>query len=145
MTQRNRVDAGITTIECLILVAACALGLLIYAVHHEAAEKAPRVLAARLQIQQFVKALELFRQDNGFYPATEEGLAALVRKPERATNWKPGGYLDQLELPKDPWNHDYHYTAPGEHNRNYEIRSLGADGKEGGDGFDADLANYDDY
>jgi general secretion pathway protein G len=87
-------------------------------------------------------ALELFIIDNGFYPSTDQGLAALVTKPtvgEIPRNWKEGGYI--AKVPKDPWANDYVYLSPGTH-REYDIVSYGADREQGGEGKNADVESW---
>ncbi|MCM8757420.1 MAG: type II secretion system major pseudopilin GspG [Candidatus Omnitrophica bacterium] len=100
--------------------------------------------AAKVQIKNLESALRLFYLDNGFYPSTEQGLAALVEKPSSGRipeNWREGGYLEKKEVPKDPWQHDYVYLSPGRNSEDFEIISYGKDGKEGGDGPDADISS----
>jgi general secretion pathway protein G len=87
------------------------------------------------------QALNLYRLDGGGYPTTEQGLAALVRRPDRPPAprvWNPNGYLERL--PADPWGHPYLYLADG--NR-FTLRSYGADGVAGGEGRFADLDSRD--
>jgi general secretion pathway protein G len=99
-----------------------------------------RRIAARQDIASIVQALKLYRLDNGRYPATEQGLTALVTRPEGdppLTNWK--AYLDNL--PKDPWGNVYQYANPGTHGE-IDVWSFGADGKPGGEGNDADIGNW---
>ncbi len=87
------------------------------------------------------QALNLYRLDSGGYPTTEQGLEALVRRPERPPvprAWNPNGYLERVPL--DPWGHAYVYLADGS---GYMLRSLGADGVEGGDATFADLDSRD--
>ena len=57
------------------------------------------------------------------------------------TNWKSGGYLDRV--PKDPWGNPYQYLNPG-NNGEIDIYTLGADGRPGGEGINADIGNWDD-
>ncbi|MFH1857576.1 MAG: type II secretion system major pseudopilin GspG [Candidatus Omnitrophota bacterium] len=87
-------------------------------------------------------ALDLYALDNGSYPTTEQGLAALRTKPDTAPvpeNWR-GPYLKK-RLPKDPWGKPYHYRSPGEYNReDYDLFSYGADRVEGGED---DIVNWD--
>ena len=77
--------------------------------------------------------------DNFRYPTTDQGLEALVKKPNDPTlkNWRPEGYVEQLR--KDPWGHDYVYVSPGLNGAPYDLMSLGADGQAGGQGLDADI------
>jgi general secretion pathway protein G len=83
----------------------------------------------------------MYRLDNFRYPTTEQGLEALVNKPAdpTLTNWKAGGYLPRL--PKDPWGNPYQYLNPGNHGE-IDIYTLGADGRPGGEGLDADVGNW---
>ncbi|HYM34464.1 MAG TPA: type II secretion system major pseudopilin GspG, partial [Steroidobacteraceae bacterium] len=103
-------------------------------------EKA-RVTKAQHDIRAIESALEMYKIDNFHYPTTEQGLKALVEKPVDAKNWKPGGYVDRLE--KDPWDTNYQYAFPGTHGRPFDLFSYGADGKEGGEDYDADVTNWD--
>lgn len=105
-----------------------------------------RITKAKSDIKSIESALKLYKLDNGIYPTTEQGLQALITKPETEPipkNWKKGGYLDTNSLPKDPWGNNYIYRSPGENERDYEIISLGADGKEGGQDNDADIKSYE--
>lgn len=102
-----------------------------------------RVVAAQNDINAITNALKLYRLDNGVYPSPEQGLSALVRKPEVGAiprNWKSGGYLERL--PKDPWGNDYQYLNPGVHGE-VDVVSLGADGQPGGEGYDSDIGSWD--
>jgi general secretion pathway protein G len=96
------------------------------------------VKAAKIQIQSFESALDLFNLDAGRYPSTAEGLTALVRRTPGLAAWN-GPYLRGGNVPNDPWNNPYVYRAPGEHGA-YDIVSYGADGQEGGSGVAADIS-----
>ena len=101
-----------------------------------------RVAAARQDVASLMQALKLYRLDNLRYPTTEQGLQALVSRPEAGPippNWKTGGYLDRL--PKDPWGRPYQYLNPGLRGE-IDIFSLGADGVPGGEGADADIGSW---
>ncbi|BAI80778.1 general secretion pathway protein G [Deferribacter desulfuricans SSM1] len=105
-----------------------------------------RVTKAKSDIKTIESALKLYKLDNGMYPTTEQGLSALIKKPEIEPipkNWKNGGYLDANKIPVDPWGNPYIYRSPGDNGRDYEIISLGADGKEGGEGVNADIKSYE--
>jgi len=101
-----------------------------------------RVTKARDDIQAISTALTLYRLDNFSYPSTEQGLMALVQKPNdpNVKNWRVGGYLQRL--PKDPWGNAYQYAVPGAHGGEYDLFSLGADGMPGGEGINADVGNW---
>ncbi len=83
--------------------------------------------------------LELFKLDVGRFPTTQEGLNALVAAPSGVTNWN-GPYIKDPKTLKDPWGRDFVYRSPGEKG-GYDMISLGADGKEGGDGENKDVRN----
>jgi len=84
-----------------------------------------------IQMKNISQALKMFKVDNGRYPTTEEGLEALIKNPssDELPNYAKSGYLEDSNLPKDPWGHPFVYL---EEDGNPEIISLGADGKEGG-------------
>jgi len=91
-----------------------------------------RVQAAKIEMQTLRDALDLFKMDNGFYPTSDQGLAALVTPPEggrQAANYKPQGYLRDQKLPIDPWGTPYVYQC--EDGYFYIIASVGPDGKPG--------------
>ena len=101
-----------------------------------------KVTTAQMQMNSLVTALKLFYLDNGFFPTTEQSLTALVEKPTTGQipeKWREGGYLEKKDIPRDPWSHDYLYLSPGRDGEAFQIVSFGRDGKEGGEGFDADL------
>jgi len=96
--------------------------------------------AARAQIENFASALDSFYIDVERYPSNQEGIAALRENPDGAPNWN-GPYL-RKEIPKDPWGNPYVYRTPGR-NGGYEITSYGADGREGGEGENADVNSWE--
>lgn len=101
-----------------------------------------RVTAATADIQAVSNALDLYRLDNYNYPSTDQGLQALVSKPggsPEAKNWNPDGYLKKV--PKDGWGNEYQYLSPGAHGK-FDLYSLGADGREGGEGLDQDITSW---
>lgn len=100
-----------------------------------------RVVSAKQGIASVVSALKLYRLDNFRYPTQEQGLKALVERPTLdpiPANWPVGGYLDRA--PKDPWGNDYVYRNPGQRSE-VEVISLGADGRPGGTGVNADITS----
>ncbi len=97
------------------------------------------VKATKAQIDALQKSLDQYRLDVGRYPSTEQGLAVLVTKPADEPKWQ-GPYLSKA-VPKDPWGNDYQYRSPGEHGE-YDLLSLGKDGRPGGEGEDADLTSW---
>ena len=96
-----------------------------------------RIKATRLQIEALSSALDLYFLDTGRYPASSEGLNALMRRPSNVPQWN-GPYLKGDNVPLDPWGNPYVYRSPGERAA-YEIISLGSDGRDGGTGNAADI------
>ncbi len=140
MMRRSR---GFTLIEIMVVVVILAiLGTLVAPQILGRIDEA-RVTKARNDLRLYQSALDLYRMDNFRYPTTDQGLEALVKKPNDPTlkNWRPEGYVEQLR--KDPWNHDYVYVSPGLNGAPYDLMSLGADGQPGGQGLDADISARD--
>lgn len=99
-----------------------------------------KITKTKSDINVLRSALDMYRLDNSYYPTTEEGLNALIEKPnsDNAGGWREGGYLSRGKLPVDGWKRDYIYVSPGE-NGPYDIYSLGRDGSQGGENSDADI------
>jgi general secretion pathway protein G len=97
------------------------------------------VKVARAQMEAFGKALDQYRLDVGRYPSSAEGLQALLQAPGGESRWA-GPYLAKA-VPVDPWGQAYGYRAPGEHG-DYDLWSMGRDGRPGGSGEDADVQNW---
>ncbi|CAM3634825.1 type II secretion system major pseudopilin GspG [Parendozoicomonas haliclonae] len=142
----SRRQAGFTLIEIMVVVVILGVLAALVVPNIMSRPDQAKVTAAKSAVSQISSALELYRLDNGFYPSTEQGLEALVNEPTgnpEPRNWNPDGYLKMRDL-EDPWGNPYQYEQPGARNTNgYDIYSLGADGRVGGDGFNADLGNWD--
>ncbi|WP_269630900.1 type II secretion system major pseudopilin GspG [Pelomonas sp. BJYL3] len=93
---------------------------------------------ARAQLDAFAKALDAYRLDTGHYPTSEQGLAALLGRPGGEARWS-GPYL-QKALPQDPWGNAYVYRSPAADGGDYDLLSLGQDGRAGGEGLAADVS-----
>jgi general secretion pathway protein G len=130
-------QSGFTLVEMLVVITIIGMimGLIGPRVLNYLSES--RVKAARIQIQSFSSALDLFYLDAGRYPSTAEGLAALVRPTSGVAGWA-GPYLKGGGVPNDPWNNPYVYRSPGVH-APFDIVSYGADGQEGGTDLAADI------
>jgi general secretion pathway protein G len=134
-------QAGFTLVEMLVVltIIALILGLVGPRVLNYLGES--RTKTAKLQIESFGSALDLFYLDAGRYPTTSEGLTALVQRPTGTEVWN-GPYVKGGKVPSDPWGNPYQYRSPVE-NAPYEIVSYGADGHEGGSGTAADISNVE--
>lgn len=95
------------------------------------------VTTAKAQMEMISKALDAYRLDTGHYPSSSQGLAALNRAPTDAIRWN-GPYMKK-EIPADPWGNAYQYRSPGNNGHEYELISLGKDGRSGGENENADL------
>lgn len=140
---RSALARGFTLIEVLVVVVILGIlaGLIVPRIMDRPDQA--RVVAAKNDIGAITNALKLYRLDNGTFPSGDQGLQALVRRPETGDvprNWKSGGYLERL--PKDPWGNDYQYLNPGIHGE-IDVLSLGADRQPGGEGYNADIGSWD--
>lgn len=133
-----RRQQGFTLIEIMVVVVIIGILAAIIGPNIFGKDEQARVTAAKTNLQGIRNALDLYKLDNFRYPTTDQGLEALVKQPADAKNWPQGGYLRSTEVPVDPWGNPYVYISPGT-DMPYDLVSLGADGKEGGEGFDADI------
>ena len=140
----SRSTFGFTLIELLVVITVIAIlaGLVGPMVFRNVGDA--KTSAARAQIELFALALDQYRLDNDYYPATVQGIAALREKPSaepEARNWR-GPYLRKA-IPLDPWGRPYAYKSPGDVNpSSYDLVSLGRDGQAGGTGEDADITSW---
>ena len=136
--RKNKRSSGFTLLEILVVMAI--LGILAVIVVPRLSEKPKQAkhLKAVLQIKSLQDALELFYVDQESYPTTEQGLEYLVQSGASGRK----RYLDSEKVPLDPWSHPYLYLSPGDEGRNYDIISLGQDGRRGGEGWDKDIESW---
>jgi general secretion pathway protein G len=138
-------NKGFTIIEILVVIVILGiLGTLLVPRLMDKPDEA-RVTKAKLDIKAVESALKIYKLENGTYPTTEQGLEALTEKTDIEPipkNFKKGGYLEADSI-KDPWENDFIYRSPGEEDRDFEIISYGADGKEGGEDYNADIKNFE--
>jgi general secretion pathway protein G len=135
-----RRSAGFTLVEIMVVVVILGVLAVLIVPRVVGRTEEARAAAAKHDIAAIMQSLKLFRLDNGRYPTNEQGLQALVSKPQSGpspANWRP--YLDKL--PKDPWGNGYQYLNPGVHGE-IDVFSLGADGQPGGSGADLDIGSW---
>jgi general secretion pathway protein G len=136
---------GFTLIEIMVVI--IILGILAVYIGPKIMgrpEEAKQV-KAKVDISALETALKLYKLDNGVYPSTEQGLQALVERPESGnipTKWRDGGYLEKGKVPKDPWKNEFIYISPGVHG-DFDIISYGSDGVPGGEGQNIDINNWE--
>lgn len=131
---------GFTLIEVMIVVAILGILATLVVVSVGGKQDQALVTATKSDLQAIKTALDLYKLDNYRYPTTEQGLEALVIRPDNARNWPDGGYLHKV--PVDKWDNPYIYISPGA-NGPFDLYSMGADGAEGGEGPAADISIND--
>lgn len=139
INRKSSMPGGFTLIELMIVVVI--LGLLATTVMPKILSKPDqaRRTKAAVDIRAIQSALAMFKTDVGRFPTTAEGLQALVTNPG-LKGFSSEGYLEKV--PTDPWGNPYVYISPGLHSRDYDLKSLGKDGEEGGSDKDADIESW---
>ena len=135
---------GFTLIEIMVVVVIIGVLIGLVAPNILGRVDEARVTAAKADISTLEQALEMYKLDNQSFPSTDQGLQALVQKPSGSPEprkWNPSGYLKKGVVPVDPWGNPYQYLSPGS-NGPYDLYSFGADGRDGGEGYDADIGVY---
>jgi general secretion pathway protein G len=135
-------EAGFTLIELMVVIVI--IGLLATVVMFNVLPSQDRAMVekAHADVAVLEQAIETYRLETLAFPRTDDGLQALVSAPrslERPERYRTGGYVRRL--PRDPWGNPYQYLFPGRHSA-YDVFSWGADGREGGEGNDADIGNW---
>ena len=135
-----RKSSGFTLVEIMVVVVILGILAVLIVPRVVGRSEEARAAAAKHDLSAVMQSLKLYRLDNGRYPSNEQGLQALVTKPQAApvpSNWRP--YLDKL--PRDPWGNPYQYLNPGVHGE-IDVFSFGADGQPGGTGADLDIGSW---
>jgi general secretion pathway protein G len=133
-------EAGFTLIELLVVMVILVLLASLVAPRVIGYLGSSRTKSAKVQIESLSTSLELYKLDTGRYPDAREGLNALVQRPGDLPSWN-GPYLKKDKVPLDPWGQPYLYRYPGQHGP-FDILTLGADKKEGGQGEDQDVTSW---
>ncbi|MCY3820737.1 MAG: type II secretion system major pseudopilin GspG [Gammaproteobacteria bacterium] len=135
----NRRRAGFTLVEIMLVVVVIGVIAALFVPNLIGRSDQARRTAAMSDLRAIGATLDMYRLDNAHYPSTDQGLEALVNKPSgfpEPRNYNPGGYTRTGKVPPDPWQNPYVYINAGD---TFELYSLGADGKEGGEGSAADI------
>ncbi|TPG43143.1 type II secretion system protein GspG [Sphingomonas koreensis] len=138
---RRSAENGFTLVELMVVIVIIGLLAAIVAFNVIPMGDKARIEKTKSDISTIEQALEMYRLQNLHYPSTSDGLQALVKAPSSAdpSKYQTGGYIKKL--PADPWGRPYLYAAPGQHSE-ADVWSDGADGKEGGEGVDADIGSW---
>ncbi len=143
--RRRRVRSGFTMIELVAML--IIIGLLAAGVGANAVGeiKSAKATTTKASLKILDSAVTQFKMDTGRYPMEEEGLSALIEEPGDVEGWEPGGYLETTEVPKDGWKNEFYFELDPASGKPFVIISYGADGEEGGEGYDADLQSPDAF
>jgi general secretion pathway protein G len=135
---------GFTLVELMVVIVIIGLLATVVAINVLPSQDKAMVGKAKADIAVLEQAIETYRLDNLVFPEDAQGLQALVSAPAglaQPERYRPGGYVRRL--PEDPWGRPYGYRRTSAHGGQFDVYSLGADGKEGGEGNDADLGNWE--
>ncbi|MHC4518146.1 MAG: type II secretion system major pseudopilin GspG [Planctomycetota bacterium] len=141
--RKQRVRSGFTMVELMaVLIILGLLAGLVVKNFVGQVDKA-KVHTTRANLRILHSAVNEYHMDTSRWPGEDEGLYALIEPPADATNWPVGGYLETTEIPADGWGNEFIYELYPESGKPFVIKSLGADGQEGGEAYDADLYSTD--
>ena len=139
----QNLTSGFTLLEVMVVLGIIGIMAALVVPNVMNARSDSQIKAVKVDLASISAALNLYNLDNFAFPSSEQGLNALINKPggqPEAPNWRTGGYIQKAA--KDPWDTPYQYLRPGQHGE-FDLYSLGADRKPGGEGNDADIGNWD--
>ena len=139
----KRMQKAFTLVEVMAVIVIIGLLAAVAAQNFLGQTDKAKVKTTRASMATLQQAVVMFKMSTGRYPSEEAGLEELIVEPTDVEEWTPGGYLTSTEVPRDAWKHDFIYQLSPESGKPFVIISYGADGKEGGEGFDADLYSTD--
>jgi general secretion pathway protein G len=130
MKKKRDGEEGFTLVELMVVIVIIGLLATVVVINVMPATDKAALTKARADIATLEQGVEMYRLNKLTYPASGEGLQAVVRE----------GFVKRL--PEDPWGNPYQYVSPGRDGRAFDIISLGADGREGGEDEDADIGSW---
>lgn len=144
---RNRKNrrAAFTIVEVMAVIIIIGLLAAVVVKNFVGQTDRARVTTTKASLRVLDEAVLQFKMDTGKYPTEDEGLYVLIEAPSDAEDYPEGGYLRTTEVPADAWGNEFMYVRYPESGKPYEILSYGADGEEGGEGYDADMRSTDAY
>ena len=143
--KKRNVRKGFTMVELMAVLIILGLLAAVVVRNFVGQTDRARVTTTKANLKLLHMSVNQFKMDTGRFPAEEEGLVILIEPPSDVENWQPGGYLETTEIPKDGWGNDFIFELYPESGKPFVIRSLGADGEEGGEDYEADLLSTDAY
>ncbi|MHC4482047.1 MAG: type II secretion system major pseudopilin GspG [Planctomycetota bacterium] len=144
MRRRNRTTRkGFTMVELMAVLIILSLLFTLVATRVADHIDRARVVTTKTNLKVLHTAVNQFKMDTGRFPTEDEGLVALIEQPSDVIDYPEGGYLETTEVTKDGWGNDFFYEVYPESGKPFRIVSYGADGEEGGEGYDTDLYSTD--
>ncbi len=140
LSTNAKAEDGFSLIELMVVIVIMGLLTTVVVINVLPNQDRAMVEKARADIRVITQAIEMYRMDQMKYPTMDQGIEVLSRAPE-GNSFRNEGYIKSL--PKDPWGQDYQYLIPGEHG-SFDVFSLGADGRLGGEGLDLDIGNWNE-
>ncbi len=142
--RKNKMRRGFTMVELMAVLIILGLLATVLVKNFMGQTDKARVIITKANLKILHTAVMQYKMDTGQFPTEEEGLMALIEPPSEVEDLvEPGGYLETTEVPQDGWRHDFYYELYPESGRSFVIISWGADGEEGGEGYDTDLNSTD--
>jgi len=145
MKNAKTVRSGFTMIELMAILIIISLLATLVATKVVSKIDQAKVTTTKANLKTLHYAVNQFKMDTGRFPSEDMGLIELIEQPSDVTNYEPGGYLETTDIPRDAWGNDFIYELYPESGKPFVIKSLGADGEEGGEDYDADLLSTDAY
>jgi general secretion pathway protein G len=141
---KKRQRKGFTMVELMAVLIILGLLATVLVKNFMGQTDKARKTTTKVNLRMLHSAITQFKMDTGRLPTEEEGLMALIEAPGDVENYQPGGYLDTTDVPRDGWGREFYYQLWYE-DRPFVIFSYGADGEEGGEGYDEDLYSTDAF